>query len=92
MLTILLTTKGLEILKNLGYTIQNFEGPNLAKQTHQAATLSRSGIWRYLEKRGATLNQEQQDPYSREKRNEKYGIQKNYRKKSNQDFEMKYKC
>jgi len=64
--------QGLEILKNLGYIIQNFEGPNLAKQTHQAATLSRSGIWRYLEKRGATLNQEEQDPYSREKRNEKW--------------------
>ncbi len=55
--------QGLEILKNLGYTIQNFEGPNLAKQTHQAATLSRSGVWRYLEQRETTLNQEEQDTY-----------------------------
>ncbi|MEK6947353.1 MAG: GNAT family N-acetyltransferase [Nanoarchaeota archaeon] len=63
---------GLEILRNLGYKLQNFEGPNLGKQSHQAATLSRTGIWSYLGKREVGEQQETQDQYQRERQNEKW--------------------
>ncbi|HMP18851.1 MAG TPA: GNAT family N-acetyltransferase [Candidatus Paceibacterota bacterium] len=42
---------GFEMLKAMRYDISKFEPDQLKKQLHQAHTLERSGLWRYLEER-----------------------------------------
>ncbi|MGK2848917.1 MAG: GNAT family N-acetyltransferase [Minisyncoccota bacterium] len=45
---------GFETLKIMKYDISKFEPDQLKKQLHQANTLERSGLWRYLAERNKT--------------------------------------
>lgn len=45
---------GFETLKAMKYDISKFEPDQLKKQLHQANTLERSGLWRYLAERNKT--------------------------------------
>jgi ribosomal protein S18 acetylase RimI-like enzyme len=64
--------QGLKILKNLGYKISDFEGTNLGKQAHEAATLARAGIWRYLSQRTGIEQSQERGNYQQQSQNKNW--------------------